>query len=544
MKSLFIENPLIAIFTVAAVGYLFGTLKIKGNGLGVSATLFVGLLFGAVVGDMEIPDVIFELGLVFFVYSIGLSSGPAFFKSVKKNGVRDILFISFMLAFAAMIAFGIAILMGFSGAELVGIYSGSSTNTPALASVIDHINLSYSPSVTREMVNEAVIAYSYTYPMGILGSMLAIIFMSYLFKIDFKNEQQDLKSLHPSVEDILSKTILVSSKFSGDKTLRELAKKYNWDVVFGRVKRENGDVLLMNWDLRIEEGDKIVVIGTAQEIEKITNHLGQITDNDPSYDREEYDVRGIFVSNADLVGRTISSLNLDQKFEVNVTRIRRGDQDMLAKGNTVLELGDRIRLVAKRDDISDISNYFGDSYYQSSRVNLFSFGFGIALGLMLGIIEFSLPMGIDFKLGFAGGPLIVGLIFGALYRTGPMVWTLPYSANVLLRQVGLILILAVIGLKSGSSFLDSFTLDVGLKLFLGGTIISLSTACLMLLVGYKLVKIPFSILMGIVSNQPAILDFAMERSGNNLPLVGYTIMFPISLILKVVFAQLLFLAYG
>ena len=214
---------------------------------------------------------------------------------------------------------------------------------------------------------------------------------------------------------------------------------------------------------------------------------------------------------------------------------------MLAKPDTVLELGDRIRFVARRKDLKPLSDFIGDSYYKSSQVNLFTFGLGIALGLALGMIEFTLPGNIGFKLGYAGGPLIVGLILGALYRTGPIVWVLPYSVNVTLRQVGLILLLAVIGIKSGTSFVSSFNFEVGLKLFMGGCLLSLATAVFALIIGYKLFKIPFSVLTGFVSNQPAILDFALERSKNNLPMIGYTVVFPIAAVLKIVYAQVLFL---
>jgi len=288
-------------------------------------------------------------------------------------------------------------------------------------------------------------------------------------------------------------------------------------------------------------GEQIMVTGTQEEIDKVADYIGEKMEFDISYDRKKYDVRRIFVSNPNVVGRTISSLNLHQKFDTVVTRIRRGDSDMLAKPNTVLELGDRIRFVARRKDMTPLSNYFGDSYYNSSKVNLFTFGLGIAIGLALGMIEITLPGNIQFKLGNAGGPLIVGLILGALYRTGPIVWVLPYSVNVTLRQIGLILLLAVIGIKSGTSFVTSFNLEVGLKLFAGGCIVSLATAIFALFLGYKIFKIPFSVLTGFVSNQPAILDFALERSKNNLPMIGYTIVFPIAAVLKIVYAQVLFL---
>jgi len=184
---------------------------------------------------------------------------------------------------------------------------------------------------------------------------------------------------------------------------------------------------------------------------------------------------------------------------------------------------------------------FGDSYYESSRVNLFSFGLGMAIGLVLGSIEFGFPGGIKFKLGLAGGPLIVGLLLGAIKRTGPIVWALPYSANVTLRQLGLIMLLAVVGLQSGHSFLESLNQTRALYLFIAGSVLSMFSAFVAIIIGFRIFKIPFSLLLGFMSNQPAILDFATDMSKNRAPVIGYTLMFPIALIMKILFAQILYL---
>ncbi|NNL91224.1 MAG: hypothetical protein HKO66_03215, partial [Saprospiraceae bacterium] len=248
----------------------------------------------------------------------------------------------------------------------------------------------------------------------------------------------------------------------------------------------------------------------------------------------------IFVSNYNVVGKSIASLNINEKYHAVISRIRRGDTDMLATGDTILELGDRLRFIARRKDLKALSKFFGDSYKVSSKVNLFSFGLGIGLGLLLGTIDIPLGNQSSFQLGYAGGPLIVGLILGALRRTGPIVWTMPYSANITLQQIGLILLLAGIGVESGNTFISSLSNDA-VWIFLASIIISMLTAIMIIVVGYKLIKLPFSLLIGIVSNQPAILDFATNRSKNSLPVVGYTMVFPIALIMKIVIAQIMFI---
>jgi putative transport protein len=233
-------------------------------------------------------------------------------------------------------------------------------------------------------------------------------------------------------------------------------------------------------------------------------------------------------------------LNLDEKYNAVITRIRRGDVEMLAKGDTVLELGDRIRFMARRKDLKELSELFGDSYHQSSKINLFSFGIGMGLGLILGNITFDLGASFSFKLGYAGGPLIIGLILGGIRRTGKVLWTLPYGANVTLQQIGLILLLAALGVRSGSALVQSLSIDA-LWIVLASGIISVSTALTILFLGYKILKRPFGLLMGMVANQPAILDFGIEQANNRLPMYGFTLMFPIALILKILIAQILFI---
>jgi putative transport protein len=539
MINLLVNNPLLSIFVVAAVGYLVGSFKILGSRLGVAAVLFVGLCFGALDPRLEAPEVIFQLGLVFFVYSIGLASGKAFFDSFRQNGTRDILFVLLMLTLSGGLAVLLHFLFDFDALTTAGIYTGSTTNTPALAGVLDRATQQATGDIS-DQIQGAVVAYSFTYPMGVIASLVSIIWMEKLLKVDYKGEKKKLRKQYPLEDQLTSCTVIVENTDIADTSIRDLLRTYDWNVKFGRIKKED-NVELTNYDTVLQEGDQLMVVGSAEELGEVIEILGHKSKNMLDTDRSIFDVRRIFVSRPDVVGVPLSTLDLQSKFNAVVTRIRRGDVDMLASNDTILELGDRVRFVARREDLRALSTYFGDSYYRSSQVNLFSFGLGIALGLLLGLVQFSLPGGVTFKLGFAGGPLIVGLILGSLYRTGPIVWTLPYSTNVTLRQIGLILLLAVIGLRSGSTFFETLQSGDGSLVFISGTIISMLTAMLTLWIGYKLIKIPFSLLTGFVSNQPAILEFALQRAGNRIPLVGYSLMFPIALITKIIYAQVIFL---
>ena len=539
MSAYLVSNPLLLLFLVIATGYLIGNIKIKGTGLGTAAVLFVGLAFGAMNTNFNVPEIIFQIGIVFFVYTVGIRSGPAFFESFSKNGWRDISFVFLMLFLSAIVTVGFYYFFDFDKATIVGMYSGSSTNTTALAGVIDMVTLKENANPTT--INNLVVAYTFSYPMGVLGVMIAIKIMERFLKINYKNEKEILRKDYPIDEDLTSRAIEITNSDISKKQIRDIIREHNWNIVFGRIDSKLHGTILSNYDITLHTGDTIIVVGTKDELDQVESVLGKEAENSLTYDRKEYDIVRIFVSNPDVVGRELSSLHLNEKYQAVITRIRRGDVEMLAKSDTILELGDRIRFVAKRNDIKSIQKLFGDSYYASSKIDLFSFGIGIAIGLVLGMIEFSLPGGLVFKLGFAGGPLIVGLVLGALRRTGPLVWSLPYGSNITLNQLGLTLLLAVIGIRSGHTLIESLSDGAWIKIFIAGSILSITTAMLSLWIGYKLIKIPYSLLLGFVANQPAILEFATDITKNRVPAIGYSFMFPISLVMKILFAQLLYI---
>ena len=533
------ENPLLLLFVVASFGYLFGNIQIRGGSLGVAAVLFTGLIVGAIDPNLEIPNIILLLGLAIYVYSIGLSCGPAFFNAFQTGQYKEFLFILASLLFSGVLSVGLWYLFGFSASVISGIYSGSTTNTAALAGVIDIISNSSSISESQRIIENAVVGYSFSYPMGVMSSIIVIVLLEKILKINYEKEQTLLRKRYPVSEELTSSTVEVTRPEVCDIQLRDLYRQNDWNVVFGRIM-QSGKISLSSWNTSFEMGDLVMVVGATSEIKEVANVLGKKVNSALAYDRRLFDVRSIFVSNPDLAGHTLAALNLDEKYNAIITRIRRGDMDILAKGDTTLELGDRIRFIARREDLKALSDYFGDSYHESSKINLFTFGVGIGIGLILGVTEISLGGGIQFKLGYAGGPLIIGLVLGAFRRTGPISWTLPYSANVTLQQIGLIFLLAAIGVRSGTAFVQSLSMD-GLQMFIAGATISLLTALILLLVGYKVLRIPFTLLMGMVANQPAILEFAKDRAGNRIPEFGFTLMFPMALITKILIAQLLFL---
>ncbi|WP_322822099.1 aspartate:alanine exchanger family transporter [Chloroflexus sp.] len=538
MIDILANNPLLLLFTVSAIGYLIGRINIGGISLGVAAVLFVGLAFGALDQRLRLPDIIYLLGLVIFVYTIGLSSGPGFIASFRRRGLRNNLFVGGIIIVAAGIAVVLRMILGLNSAQTAGLFAGSLTNTPALAAVIERLSQRGADEVLRA---EPVVGYSVAYPVGVLGMILAIYLTRRLWRIDLQQESQQLREFGAVGEHLINCTIRVTNTNLDGQSIAELVRANGWNVIFSR-RQHDGRIELATGAARLNTGDLISVVGSPEAVAEVTAVLGEPTDEQLMLDRHTLDFRRIFVSNPAVIGVPLRMLNLPSTLGAVITRIRRGDVELLPHGDTVLEPGDRVRVVTQRDNMDRVSAFFGDSYRSLAEIDVVSLGLGTALGMLVGLIPIPLPGGGSFALGLAGGPLIVALILGWRGRTGPIIWSLPYSANLTLRQVGMTLFLAGIGTRAGYSFFTTITQGNGLFLFIGGALITIPVALLTLFIGYKLLKIPFSLLIGMLAGlqtQPAVLAFANEQTGNEAPNIGYAMVFPTAMVVKIILAQIL-----
>jgi putative transport protein len=420
------------------------------------------------------------------------------------------------------------------------MFAGSLNNTPALAGVLEYIKENVAAAVREQTLTEPVIGFSIAYPMGVIGMILAISLIQRLWKIDYAREAETVEEVAAATRRLYNRNIIVTRPEASQTTIRELVHGHHWDVVFGRMKRD-GQIALATDQTCLQVGDVLTVVGPLDDVDEVTAYLGVASDEHLELDRKELDYRRIFVSNPKIAGHRLKDLNLPQQWGALITRVRRGDVEFVPHGDTVLELGDRVRALTRRDHMDALTAFFGDSYRAISEVDILTFSLGLALGMLLGIVPIRLPGGIVFRLGFAGGPLIVALILGTLRRTGPMVWTLPYGANMTLRQIGLILFLAGIGTRAGYTFVTTFA-QGGVAIFVAGATITTLTGLVTLGVGYRLLKIPMSLLVGILSGlqtQPAVLGFASEQTQNDLPNIGYATVYPVAFIGKILLAQLL-----
>jgi len=533
-------NPLLLLFIVAALGYPLGRIRVAGFNLGVAAVLFVGLGVGAIDPSLRLPDLVYQLGLVIFVYTVGLASGPGFFASFGRRGLRDNLLVLAALLFAAGLTTALALGLGIPGPFAAGLFAGGLTNTPALAGLVETLQ----QSGRAALDNQPVVAYSISYPVGVVGVILAIFIAQRLWRVDYGKEARALRDLGASGERLDAATVRITRPDMAERNVQAWLERERWHVLFARFRR-GASLDLVHGDTVLRPGDDVTLVGAADDLSAVVPALGEPSPEHLEFDRARLDVRRIFVSRPEVAGRALRDLGLLERFGALVTRVRRGDSDLLPSGSMRLELGDRVRVVTRRDRMEAVSRFFGDSYRTLSEIDVLPFGLGIALGLALGLVPWPLPGGLAFRLGFAGGPLVVALVLSAVRRTGPIVWQPPYSANLTLRQLGLVLFLAGIGTRSGHAFATTLAAGGGLRLFLAGALVTCASALATLVVGSRLLRIPMSLLIGMLSGQqtqPAVLGFANEQTGNDLPNVGYATVFPLATIVKILLAQVLLLA--
>jgi putative transport protein len=540
MVKILIENPLMLLLLVAAIGYPLGRLKVYGLTLGVGAVLFVGLAFGALHPDMKAPAIVYIMGQALFVYTVGLSAGPSFVASFRSDGVKNNLFAAGVLCFSAALCIGLQKYLQLKPGIAAGIFCGSLTASPALGGALESIRQTAPGELLEKLLAEPVVGFSVAYPIGVIGLMLTINICQKLWKVNYAAEFEKLtkKETH---ESIVHCTIRVQRTLPAETTVQLLNDMNGCEVHFGRVKRDN-EFFSATPATVLQVGDLVMVAGVAAHIERIATALGERRSKERiGLDRNEYEYRRIFVSSQQAVGRSISELHLDERFGDVVTLVRRGDNEFVPQPNMTLELGDVVRVLAHKSNLQEITAFFGNSYRKVSEADVMTFSLGLTIGLIVGLIPFPFPGGGSMQLGFAGGPLVVGILLGTFGRTGKMVWSLPYSTSMTLKQVGLVLFLAGIGTRSGYSLVTTLSHGGGAGIFICGVSITAATAFLALWIGHKVLKIPMCLVVGIVAGMHTStpgLGYIKEQTGNDLPDQGYACVFPFATIGKIVLVHL------
>jgi len=433
--------------------------------------------------------------------------------------------------------------LGLPAPSAAGLFCGALTNTPALAATVETIeNMkgAIDPSLLELYLESPVVTYGLAYPFGVLGVILWLFVFTKLFRADFSKEAAE-HMRESGAEAIESGTFRVTNPAVEGKTVAEtLSALGEPGFVLSRIQKGDAISVVLG-TTTFSRGDLVVAVGPAEALERARILFGERSTQDLPETSGQVTYRRIFVSSKNVIGRTIRELRLHTIFDATITRLRRGDVDFVPGPDTILESGDRIRVVTRRENIETISRFFGDSLRSISETDYLSLSLGIVLGVFLGMIALPLPNGMVFRLGFAGGPLIVGLVLGKLERTGPVVWGLPFAANLVIRQVGLVFFLAGIGTKAGPGFGATFQ-SGGWGLIAAGALITTFVSVSAVVVCTRLFRLPLSAVMGIVSGmhtQPAVLAYANQQTDNELPNIYYAAVYPASMIAKIILAQII-----
>lgn len=522
------DNSVLLLFILLGLGMGIGHIKIRKVGLGAAAVLFVGIAVAAWSArsgvELTIPHDIGILGLAVFTFAIGISSGANFFHVMKTaTGPILVMLAAFVLAAITAVILGRA--LGMPTPMIAGAFAGAVTNTPSLAAAGNAAQLAGydAPQAT------ATVGYAVAYLYGVVG-MLAFCLLA------LRHRQTDDDAAPP----LVNRTIRVER--TDAPTIAELLKEINEDLSFSRHAHGSQEpITLADEDHQLRHHDLVTVVGSEDAVRHAVEALGHDSSHSLIEDRRYLDFRRITVSDSALVGRSIGQLDLEHRFGATVSRVRRGDVDMVATNDLVLQLGDRVRVVAASERMKEISRFFGDSTRGLTALNPIALGLGMALGIYIGEFEIFTPSGATFSIGSAAGTLIVGLLFGRIGRIGGFVTTMPFTTAQVLAEFGLLIFLARAGVTAGGQIEAAFTSGDWWRILLLGFVVTTMVGGGVYLAMRKLFHMGGTRLAGLiggVQTQPAVLAFANERTNADPRVaIGYAMVYPVAMIAKIFIAQ-------
>lgn len=542
-----VAHSVLILALVIALGIILGKLKIAGVGLGVTGILFVGIAFGyfGMNVDGHLLHFIKEFGLILFVYSIGLQVGPGFFSSFRKGGITLNKVATLTVVLGVAVTIGLYFITGLPIETMVGIMSGAVTNTPGLGAA----QQAFSDLHAGADASNIATGYAVSYPLGVIGAILSLLAMRYMFRIDTQKEEQAAGMGTDALKDIMTHriTIEISNEAIDGKTVVQVHELLQRDFVISRICRPGQEQQLVDASTQLHCGDRILAVITPRDEEALIALLGKKVETDWQIMSKNMISRRILITQPELNGKQLSELHVRNTCGVTITRINRAGIDLVASGNLQLQLGDRVTVVGPELSVAHAERLFGNSLKRLDHPNLIPIFIGIALGVILGSISFWIP-GVPqpVKLGLAGGPLIVAILIG---RYGPQYKMVTYttmSANLMLREVGISLFLAGVGLGAGEDFIP--TLIGGGYVWIGyGAIITIVPLLLAGTVGKFYYKLNYYTLIGVLSGastNPPALAYSSEQTTTDAPSVGYATVYPLSMFLRVLAAQMLILIFG
>jgi putative transport protein len=511
------SQPILTAFLAIGLGYLVGQINIGGFSLGVGAVLFVGLAIGAFAPRAQITGPIGLTGLIMFLYGIGILYGRQFFEGMVGVGQKYNLLALVACLAGLFVALGLGHIFGIKIGHTLGIYAGSMTSTASLQAALDVVK-NKDPSI----------GYSIAYPFGVIGPILCIYFMTRVV-----NPKFPVKAQRFHMGEILIGEGFASRRL-GDVTM-EMPRDLQVTMI-----RKGGKNFVPTADTVLSAGDGVLVVAEREEaIAKAAAQLGKLEPGRLASDRADLDYIRVFVGKANVVGIPLARLPMPAGYPSHLLHVRRYDADLVPAADLMLEYGDRVGVLIPPDRKEEIRRHFGDTVKAAAEFSYVSLGIGMVMGVLLGLIPIPIPgLGVV-TLGIGGGPLIVALILGKLRRTGPMLWTMPLPANIVLRSFGLAMFLATVGVNAGQPFVRTVA-ESGLTMLFIGVAVLLTTVFIVLLAGHYLLNIPYDDLVGVASGatgNPAILVYSTKMAPTERPDIGYAMIFPSMTLVKVLAAQ-------
>ncbi len=557
MKELFFEHgaahSIMLLGFVIGIGLFLGRFKLKGISLGATWILFVGILMSHLGFQMdgEMLHFLKEFGLILFVFSIGLQVGPGFFHSFKEGGVKLNLLATCLVLLAVLTTYVIHLVTGENIQTMTGVMSGAVTNTPGLGAAQQTFQeISIQNGVSQELASKnassLASAYALAYPMGVLGVILVIIFLKSIFKIDLKKEREILEADDNHIEAAVRVIFRIENPALYNKEIQEVDKQISNKFVISRIHSQ-GTVESPIRTTVLHQGDEVLVITSSDSVEVVKTLFGQ----EIEYKKDVWDkydssvtIKKMTISKSSLTGKRLKSLRIRSAYGVNVTTINRAGAKIPASPNLKLQMGDVITVVGSESALKKVAKVVGNSMTSLSHPNLIPIFIGIGLGVLLGSIPFRIP-GIPqaIKLGLAGGPLIVAILVGYF---GPKLKITTYtttSANMMIREIGISIFLAAVGLGAGETFVSSI-MNGGYYWVLYGMLITIIPTLIIGVVSRVVFKLNFYQICGLISGgctNPPVLAFSQNAYGTNHTSISYAAVYPLTMFLRVLVAQLMIL---
>lgn len=530
------------IMLVSAGGLALGNIRAAGINLGIAGVLFSGILFGhfGLQVDHVTLEFLRDFGLILFVYSIGTQVGPGFFSSFKKQGIQLNLLAAAVVLGGIAVTLGVARLAGFDIATAVGMYAGAVTNTPSLAAAQQALTV-----ISPEAANAASVGYALAYPGAILGIILTMILIRWLFRSQAERDMQEVHG-EKAASSLLNASITVENKNLEGLMIKDIPAIKELGVVVSRVYHA-GQLGVAHDDTVIHSGDTLLAVGLEENLKKFTLVVGSKSETDLKKLPSRILHSRVIVTHKEVIGKTLAELNLESRYDVVATRVARADVEFLVSDSYTLQFADNLVIVGEADAVAKAAALLGNSPKDLNHPQLIPAFIGIAAGVALGSVPISLP-GLDapVKLGLAGGPLIMAIVLSYIQHIGPLNWYLPPAGNLMLRELGIVLFLACVGLKAGGRFFETLLHGGGVYIVLFSFLITVLPILIVGIFAKVKLKLNYMSLCGALAGSmtdPPALAFANAMSPSNLPAMSYATVYPLVMILRVISAQVLVLLF-